>query len=781
MRSLFVLASILFSFFSAVGQQKWEEKEFRGPIRTVINKGGQSLAYSTQSGLKLVAKDGFAFKDLNRNGVLDPYEDWRLPFATRAKDLAARMSVGQIAGLMLYSGHQAVPAGYRGFGPAPTYNGKPYNESGAKPSDLTDQQKKFLLEDNLRHVLITSVESPAVAAEWNNNMQALVEGAGLGIPANTSSDPRHSASITAEFNAGAGGKISLWPETLGLAASFNPDLVRRFGQIAAKEYRALGITTALSPQIDIATDPRWNRFTGTFGEDPQLAADMARAYVDGFQTSEGSSEISSGWGYTSVNTMVKHWPGGGSGEGGRDAHFSYGKYAVYPGNGFEQHLIPFTKGAFQLNGKTSMASAVMPYYTISYNQDKNGENVGNAYSKYMITDLLRNKYKYDGVVCTDWLVIGDPGKNVDEFRGKSWGMETKTNAERHYKALMAGVDQFGGNNESGPVIEAYNMGVKEHGEAFMRKRLEQSAVRLLMNVFRAGLFENPYLDPDASAKTVGNPEFMREGYEAQVKSVVMLKNAGGTLPLKKQITVYVPKIKTPSVRNWFGAASPEKIDYPVSLDMVRKYFNVTDDPARADAAIVFVKGPMAMPGYDAEDKKQGGNGYLPISLQYGPYTAGKAREKSLAAGDPAEPGLDNRGYKGKSFTSPNTSDLQVILDTRKSMGSKPVVVVMSLSNPAVVAEFEKVVNGILVGFGVQSQAFLDLISGAAEPSGLLPFQMPVNMDEVEMQKEDLPHDMKPHMDSQGNVYDFGFGLNWKGVIRDARTKNYIRAKRNQCP
>ncbi|HSF46379.1 MAG TPA: glycoside hydrolase family 3 N-terminal domain-containing protein, partial [Chitinophagaceae bacterium] len=245
---------------SLTAQQKWEEKTVVDQVRLVDNKGGQTIGYSSTSGLKLITRDGLAFKDLNRNGELDVYEDWRQPFEIRAKDLASRMTVEQIAGLMLYSGHQAVPAGYRGFGPPPTYNGKPYPESGAKPSDLTDQQKKFLTNDNLRHVLITTVESPEVAARWNNNMQALVEGIGLGIPANTSTDPRHNAQITAEFNAGSGGKISLWPESLGLAATFNPALVRKFGEIAAKEYRALGIATALSPQIDLATDPRWNRF-----------------------------------------------------------------------------------------------------------------------------------------------------------------------------------------------------------------------------------------------------------------------------------------------------------------------------------------------------------------------------------------------------------------------------------------------------------------------------------------------------------------------------------------
>ena len=267
---------------------------------TVTNENGSTLGYNTNSGVSLITVDCYAFKDLNKNGKLDAYEDWRLPVEDRAKDLASKMSVEQMAGLMLYSGHQAIPAvGRRGS----TYDGKPFEESGAQPSDLSDDQKKFLTEDNLRHVLITSVKSADVSAQWNNNVQAFVEGIGLGIPVNTSSDPRHGSDTYAEFNEGAGGDISLWPGTLGIAASFDPELMKQFGEIASKEYRALGIATALSPQIDLATEPRWSRFDGTMGEDPDLTTDLARAYVDGFQSSEDGN-----WGFESVNTMIKHVP-----------------------------------------------------------------------------------------------------------------------------------------------------------------------------------------------------------------------------------------------------------------------------------------------------------------------------------------------------------------------------------------------------------------------------------------------------------------------------------------
>ena len=307
----------------------------------------------------------------------------------------------------------------------------------------------------------------------------------------------------------------------------------------------------------------------------------------------------------------------------------------------------------------------------------------------------------------------------------------------------------------------------------MRNRFEQSAVRLLRNIFQVGLFENPYINPDQSSKIVGNATFMKAGYEAQLKSIVLLKNKGQILPIAKTKTVYIPKRFTPAVRDFFGNITPEKLEYPVNLEMVKKYFNVTDDPSKADLAIVIVKGPIGGSGYNIEDRKKGGNGYVPISLQYGTYTATEAREKSIAAGDPViDSTINNRSYKDKQLTVSNTAELKSILDTKAALNGKPVVVCMALSNPAVVAEFEAKVEGLLVSFGVQGQALMDILSGKTEPSGLLPLQMPADMITVETQKEDVPQDMKPHKDTEGHFYDFAYGLNWKGIINDARTMKY---------
>ncbi|WP_163707265.1 glycoside hydrolase family 3 protein [Mangrovibacterium lignilyticum] len=744
-----------------------EEKD---SYNLVSQSGGPSLGYSPTSGVNLITEKGYAFKDLNRNGKLDAYEDWRLPVDQRAQDLASQMTVEQIAGLMLYSAHQAIPARGTGFYGG-TYNGKAFDESGAELSDLSDTQLKFLKDDNLRHVLITSVESPAVAAQWNNNAQAYVEGFILGVPVNTSSDPRHGSDSYAEYNAGAGGKISMWPSTLGLAASFDPELMRQFGEIAASEYRALGIATALSPQIDLATEPRWSRFDGTMGEDPDLATDMARAYVDGMQTSTGDKEVADGWGYGSVNAMVKHWPGGGPEEGGRDAHFGYGAYAVYPGNNLADHLKPFTEGAFKLKGKTSKAAAVMPYYTISWQRDTvNGEEVGNSYNRYLITDLLREKYGYDGVVCTDWMITKNT-TSVERFEGKCWGVEGLTESERHFKALEAGVDQFGGNNDMGPVIEAYQMGVAKYGETAMRERFERSAVRLLRNIFRVGLFENPYLDVAKTKQVVGNPDYMKSGYEAQLRTIVLLKNHEQTLPLKKQLKVYIPERVVPATKNWFGFEVPEKQEIPFNLEVVKHYFEVVASPAEADFALVGVKNPDGGVGYDGKDLEKGGTGYVPISLQYSPYKAVAARDESLAGGSPFED-FTNRSYKGKTVKTNNSGDMEMVLNTKKEMGDKPVIVVAHVSKPMVFSEIEPSTSAILVHMGVQDQALLEIISGAVEPSALLPFQMPANMKTVEEQFEDVPRDMTPYTDSDGNQYDFAFGLNWQGLIDDSRVGTY---------
>lgn len=650
----------------------------------IKNPGGPQLGTVDAPILEV---DGLYFKDLARIGKLLPYEDWRLDDDARAKDLAGRLSIEDIAGLMLYSPHQMVPNMPGGPFQA-SYDGKPFPESGREKWALTDQQKQLLSRDHVRHVLVMHLESGEIAARWSNELQHLAESLPWGIPVNISSDPRHGASkANAEFKSGAD-DVSKWPESMGIAAAFSPELCREFAEAVSTEYRALGITTALSPQIDLGTEPRWMRFEDTFGPHPDMVTELGRQYCDGLQTTKGEAD---GWGKNSVCAMAKHWPGGGPCEGGRDAHYPFGKFAVYPGNHAKDHEKPFTKGALKLNGPTGCVSAIMPYYTVSWGLDKvNGKNVGNSYSHYLIHDLLRGKYQYDGIVCTDWGITQDPLPEIDSFSSRCYGVEDLTVAQRHLLAIENGVDQFGGNSEITPILHAYKLGCEKYGEAVMRERMELSAVRLLKNMFRCGLFENPYLNPE-----------------------------------------------------------------------------------EADFALVFIESPLS-DGYSSEDRRQGGNGYVPISLQYRPYKAVAARNESIAGGDFRED-FKNRSYKGKIGTAANEADLDLVLDAKAAMGDKPVVVCLRMHNPTIVSELEGAADAILIDFGVQAQAILDIVSGVAEPSALLPVPMPANMETVEKHCEDSPFDIEPYVDTCGHAYDFAFGMNWSGVIDDERRKRYENA------
>ena len=524
----------------------------------------------------------------------------------------------------------------------------------------------------MRHMLVSSVTDAESCAQWTNQMQALAEEAPFGVPMNISSDPRHGVDATAEFNSGAGGDISHWPGSIGMAATFDTELMERYGEIVAKEYRAMGITTALSPQIDLSTEPRWGRFSGSFGESSAMCRDMGQAYCDGLQESSGEQEVEDGWGRESIVAMAKHWPGGGAVEAGRDAHFPCGKYSVYPGNNFEEHLIPFTEGALKLKGKTGKAGAIMPYYTIPTGQDaENGENVGCSYNKYLITTLLREKYGYDELVCTDWGITDDEGPVGMALGGKCWGVEHLTQAERCYKILMAGVDQFGGLMKKEPVLEAYRMGVKEHGEEWMQERMRRSAVRILRNIFRLGLFENPYAAPQECKEIVGNAAYCEVGFQAQTQSVVLLKNQNQVLPLEKKAKVYIPKQYTPARRNWMMQQEPERWTDPAG-EWISGYFERVETPEEADAAICFMRMPKVGNGMMGMDNGYQNGEYVPISRQYRPYTAEFAREVSLAGGDPQETSA-NRSYKGKTVTTFNECDLDMVLELREKMGTKPVI------------------------------------------------------------------------------------------------------------
>lgn len=734
-------------------------EEHEGFVSFVQTKGPE-LGVANDSSIAIIHQKGLAFKDLNGNGVLDTFEDWRNSPEKRAESLVEELSIDMTIGLLSNGYTVNLPGKASMSVPDLLYGGMPYKESGASPSDMADVTINAIKLDNARQILVAHALSPRVIAEWNNKVQALCESLPYSIPSLNSTDPRNEIKATDEYNAGSGGTNSEWPTPLGLAATFDPSVARSFGEVVSKEYKALGFGTALSPQADIASEPRWRRVPGTFGESPELVADFCKEYIEAFQ--EGG-----------VNCMVKHWPGGGNGEAGRDAHLSIGKYAVYPGNNIETAMETFRKGAFELNGKYKTAAAVMPYYTVSWNQDPSGAQTGNSYNAYIIDSLLRQRYNYDGLVCTDWGIVPDYNGNPLTTVGKCYGVENLSVAERICTIWEAGVDEFGGQVCLAPKMEAFELLCQRNGDEKAMSMIKRSAVRVLVQFFRAGVFENPYVDPAEAELILTDSELHKAGFAAQQKSIVMVKNLNSSLPIQQGMKVYVPKRQIPGIYSMTGRLKkPGYLGYSVDMDVVASKYTVVECPEDADFALVAITGPDGGVGYSAEDMKKGGNGYMPISLQYSPYTATTARAESIAGGDPGE-NFTNRSYRNKTQNVENVTDIALVRDTKKAMGEKPVVVLLSCERP-VVPEFEPWADAILVAFGVRSAAFLNVVDGEFEPQGLLPMQFPANMETVEEQYEDVPFDMECWKDAAGNKYDFAFGLNWKGIINDNRVKNYRR-------
>ena len=508
----------------------------------VINR----QARSKLAEVKTLHINGRDYRDLNKNGKLDIYEDPDEPVDRRIEDLLSQMTTEEKAGMMFQpmigigeNGELATKPGFMNF------------------SSSIDQ----VVNDHLRHFNIFMTPDATNLARWYNNLQKLAEQTRLGIPVTISSDPRHGYN----HNPGAGfasSDFSKWPEPIGLAATRDSLLVLQFGQIANREYRAVGIRTALHPMADLATEPRWARINGTFGQDAALASMLTTAYIYGFQGPEIGPE--------SVACMIKHFSGGGPQKDGLDAHFSYGKEQVYPGNNFKYHLIPF-ETAFK---SISPPAMVMPYYGIP--MDQTSENVGFAFNKDIITGLLRDKYHYDGVVCSDWGILEGFGIfGFELVEGKSWGVENLTLKQKILKALHAGIDQFGGNDNVKELTELI-----EDGE-ISRERIDASVRRLLKVKFELGLFDNPYVNAEDAAKIAGKAEFVQAGALAQRKSLVLLKNrlnpdSTHILPLHGTEKIYV-----------------EDIDKKTASE----YGTVADSLADADVAIIRINAPyQIIPG-----------------------------------------------------------------------------------------------------------------------------------------------------------------------------------------
>lgn len=527
------------------------------------------LGYRSVNILKIGAVQ---FKDLNKNQKLDVYEDWRLPYAVRAKDLLKQMTVEQKAGFMLISSTrlkndwsfeapknaEPITSDFNEEDLVQTINmfsKKPLPVPIMSAAGTTKGVKQF----QLRHFILRANTATRTIAEWSNKLQALCEQDGLGIPAIVASNPRNHITKDASIGLSVGKtSFSTWPGELGLSATRDLKLIRSFADMARQEWAAVGLRKGYMYMADLSTEPRWQRIEGTFGEHAEWTAKVIYEVTKGFQGEHLSK--------SSVALTTKHFPGGGATEGGQDPHFFWGKNEVFPGGMFENNLIPF-KAAIKAG-----TSSIMPYYSMPNNTRY--EKIAYAYNKEVLQDLLRKQLGFKGIINSD----------TGPIEMMPWGAEHMTIQERYIRTLEAGVNIYSGTADPTELLKTIRSGKVD------MKLIDTSVYKLLMEFFELGLFENPYVDEDAAVQLVGNRAFQQKADTAFRKSIVLLRNEDAVLPIKKKTKVYF--------ESYFQkkGASPSNILSPLTK---RSDLEFVSNPDAADMILLWIT-PGAKSLFDSD-------------------------------------------------------------------------------------------------------------------------------------------------------------------------------------
>ena len=644
----------------------------------------------------IIEKDGLKFRDLNKNGELDSYEDWRLTAEERSEDLLSRMSVEEKAGFMLINtinmiGSRRAEAsenklaasdfdeeGMASFGGRRFGNRRGTNDTSrvATPSGnradapgrggerIANMNRagttKVVKEFHNRHFILRVNESARTIAEWSNKLQAFCESEPLGIPAIVASNPRNHITTNASLGTSVGTTVfSVWPGELGLSAMRDLELTRKFADIARQEWVSVGLRKGYMYMADLATEPRWSRINGTFGENAEWVAKMTTEVVLGFQGEKLNP--------TSVALTTKHFPGGGSGEGGQDSHFDWGKKEIYPGGMFDNNLIPFQAAI------DAGTSSIMPYYSLPSGTQY--EEVGYAYNKGVIHDILRTQMGFQGVINSD----------TGPLTGMPWGVEDLTIHERYKKALKAGVNLFSGVSNPSDLLAVIDSGMVN------MSIIDNSVLMLLKEKFELGLFENPYVDENAADSIANNDKFKERADLALRKSIVLLRNENDALPVPAKTKIYFETLQ----QNRRNTESKDKKVYTTNDNQYPVEFVST--PNEADMVLFWI------------------------------YPTGKSLFEST--GEPISISL-----------SKCSVDVKYI---NQISAKKPTLLIVNYTNPWVIDEIynEKTmgnIKGVLATFGTTSYALLDVITGKFNPSGKMPFSTPASDVAVTNQKEDVP-------------------------------------------
>ncbi|SDN25750.1 glycoside hydrolase family 3 protein [Bacillus sp. OK048] len=691
----------------------------------------------------IIEVDGLKFKDLNNSGKLEPYKDWRLSPEERAENLVSLMNLDEKVGMMLINTRKM---GLSQEDKSKTSHDGVLDEAIVEKGESIFATSKVygtthtIENRHLRHFIHRDNFSPAEMAEWINTMNELCEGTRLGIPCLIASNSRNENGESIFGMNDAVGIFSTWPGTLGLAAAAKGDiknggdasLISQFAKIARDEWDAVGIRKGYMYMADTATDPRWQRTYGTFGEDPEFISDAIGRIIDEFQGKE--------LGKHSIAMTTKHFPGGGARENGFDPHYAEGKWNLYPTPGSleDYHLPPF-RAAVEHG-----TSSIMPYYSIprinkSAVQEFEGEDipfeeVGFTFNHYFLQHILRDKLGFKGYVNSDSGIVNN----------MAWGQETKTEAERFAKAINAGTDLVADTNDIENLKKAIESGW------ISEKRINEANVRLLEEMFTLGLFDDrTYVSPEQAAEVVNTPANWEAAYEAHKKSVTVLKNQNQTLPLTAE--------KLNGKKVYVETFHKDQKVADTYTEQARKDWKelgtitLTENHEEADVAILILQ-PKSGNYFHATP------GLLELEL---------VENKTIKA-------LDGSEYQDTTLSG--MDHLKEVCDNIHKRDGK-VIISVNITLPWILENVEPLADALIAGYDTFFKPQFEVITGKFQPVGVLPLTLPASEAVIAVDengdcfsRNDVPgYDKDKYMpegtsyaykDSDGNVYKLGHGLTY---------------------
>ena len=651
-RGLAVLAALMMAF-SLVSVSAAEETAYEQPV---LNPHVKTI----------IEADGYRFIDLNGNGSLDVYEDWRLDADTRADDLVGQMTVREKIAQMQHQTYMPLADG----------NIAPYLQ-------------KYCTDYGIGMLLIRELNSVQTAAETMNVVQEYAEASRLGVPVLVSMDSVHGLS----YVSGA----TVTGHNLALAATRDEELVVRLAEIAREEHIAIGVRMTLSPESDIASEPRWGRVMETFGEDPDLVTRMVRAQIVAFQN--GTMGVNK----DGIVACIKHFPGAGPQMEGKDT-----SPIVADEETLQIHLKPYY-AAIEAN-----VGSVMPYYSVPLALDMENSAIG---SKAALQDLLRDQMGFDGIIQTDWGMIWA----IQEALGTMTGEEISDE-----EAIIIGVTQSRVDGIGGESIRLIDQMEEMTGEGKIDEAiLTAAAYRIVRAKFALGVFENPYCDVEYAVSFVGNEEHTALNLEAARKAMTLLKN-DGALPLTanagQKILVCGPRAG--DMDSLVGGWSSQQEGLTIAA-AIEKYAGEND-------TVTFIADDVTAIAEAAKD----------------------ADVVIVSVGEPSYQHDPPWGYD----TLEITASQQEILEAVKANTQGKIITVVTGGRPYILTWCDENTNAILEAYYPGQQggiAIAETIFGENNPTGKTPLQFPRDMASVNDQSGDVSFDL------ENPLYDYGWGLSYE--------------------